>query len=242
MHSQTIRILAIDDDQASLTQLNTVLAGETDLAVVFTTNQVGEALDWLDKYQCDVVLVDMALPGGEALRLIQSVSVIDNAPKILVTEMVREPETVLYWMEEGAAGYVYAQEGWAALVKKIRALHVDEFLLCPEIAASLIARIAQLKQLAHELDATYLTQPSVAYAELTPREQEVLHLIRQDLSNQEIAEALVIELGTVKNHVHNLLRKLDVCNRKQAAQVARQIMEEQIGIDLPAAADASVVA
>lgn len=225
MQSQTIRILAIDDKSASLTQLNAVLAGESDLAVVLTTSQVDEALEWLQKYQCDVMLVSMTLPEGEALRLVQTVGMSGQAPKILVTDMVRDPETILYWMEEGAAGYVYAEEGWAALVKKIRALYVDEFLLCPEIAAVLIARIAQLKQLAHELDATYLMQPSVAYAELTPREQEVLQLIRQDLSNQEIAEALVIELGTVKNHVHNLLRKLDVCNRKQAAQVAHQILE-----------------
>jgi ATP/maltotriose-dependent transcriptional regulator MalT len=90
-----------------------------------------------------------------------------------------------------------------------------------------MARIAELKQLVAELDAGSVTQSNNYYAELTQREWEVLRFIGQNMSNQEIAEALTIELGTVKNHVHNLLRKLDVCSRKQAAQLARQIFGER---------------
>jgi DNA-binding NarL/FixJ family response regulator len=221
-----IRITIVHPDRAELDVYKSVLQGEPDLVIDHLTTTPDEALQWLAQTPSDIVLASYLLPENGALWLVQTLGLTEVAPKVLVTEMPRTAETILYWMEEGAAGYVYDQEGWAALVKKTRALCADEFLLCPEIAAALIGRIAELKQLAHELDAGALAQPSALYSELTPREREVLHLIGNDLSNQEIADTLVIELGTVKNHVHNLLRKLDVCNRRQAAQVARQIMGE----------------
>jgi DNA-binding NarL/FixJ family response regulator len=133
----------------------------------------------------------------------------------------------LHCIEERAAGYVCVQESWADLVKKIRAVYEDEFLMCPDIAPAIMARIAELKQLVTELDAGSVTQPNNYYAELTQREWEVLRFIGQNMSNQEIAQTLTIELGTVKNHVHNLLRKLDVVSRKQAAQLARQIFGDR---------------
>lgn len=144
--------------------------------------------------------------------------------RVLITDLTAPQEAILHYLEEGAAGYVFEHESWAELVKKVRAAYEDEFLLDPEIAASLINRIAELKQLVNELDGGVLAKPHEAYAELTQREWEVLRLIAQDMSNQAIANALTIELGTVKNHVHNLLRKLDVCSRKQAAQLAQQML------------------
>jgi two-component system nitrate/nitrite response regulator NarL len=221
-----IRMTIVHPDRAELDVYKNVLQGEPDLIINHLVTTQDETLHCLVETPSDIVLVSYLLPQNGALWLVQTLAAAHGAPKVLVTDMPRLRETVLYWMEEGAAGYVYEQEGWAALVKKVRAVCADEFLLCPEIAAALIERLAELKQLAHELDAGALAQPSATYSELTPREREVLHLIGNDLSNQEIADTLVIELGTVKNHVHNLLRKLDVCNRRQAAQVARQIMGE----------------
>jgi DNA-binding NarL/FixJ family response regulator len=230
-----IDVLLVHHQKEYTEQLKAVLHGEPDMRVVHCVSTVDEALQWSSKNHCAIVLVSYTLPDMQALELVRVICAEGLGPKVLVTDMQRDPETVLYWMEEGAAGYVYADEGWAGLVKKLRAVEADEFLLCPDIAAALIARIAELKQLAHELDAGHLAQPTVTCAELTPREREVLRLIGREMSNQEIAETLVIELGTVKNHVHNLLRKLDVCNRKQAAQVARQILGEVEVEDLVAA-------
>jgi DNA-binding NarL/FixJ family response regulator len=223
-----IRLFIVHPDQAMMQKMLAALQGEPDLEVVQSTTSCEEALKCLARTPCDLVLLSFTMPEAEAIRFVRSLCGADGAPKVLVTEMSSAAELILYWMEEGVAGYVLASEGWASLVKQIRAVYDDELMLRPEIAAALIARIAELKQLAHELDAGALAQPSVTYAELTPREREVLRLIGQEKSNQEIAESLVIELGTVKNHVHNLLRKLDVCNRKQAAQVARQFMGEAV--------------
>lgn len=223
-----ISLYLVHPERATLERSQAVLAGEPDLSVEYSATTAEEALQQLARTPCAVMLASYTLSDNGALWLVQTLGATEGAPKVLVTDMPRDAERVLFWMEEGAAGYVYADEGWAALVKKIRAIDADEFLLCPEIAAALISRIAELKQLAHELDAGALAQPSVIQTELTPREREVLSLIGREMSNQEIADTLVIELGTVKNHVHNLLRKLDVCNRRQAAQVARQIMGESV--------------
>ena len=223
-----IRLCIVEPNPVKVDEIVTVFQGEDDLLVGENAASSEEAIRQLSKTLCDVLLVSYDLPEAEGLHLIQTLCGVEGAPKVLIMDMVQDPETILYWMEEGAAGYVFQHEGWAGLVKKIRAVYDDEFMLCPEIAAALIARLAELKQLAHELDAGDLAQPSVTYAELTAREREVLQLIGQEKSNHEIAETLVIELGTVKNHVHNLLRKLDVCNRKQAAQVARQLLGDVV--------------
>jgi DNA-binding NarL/FixJ family response regulator len=221
-----IRLFIVHPDQEQVGQIHAVLQGEPDLVVAQSATSIAELRQFLPRTACDLLLLHYGLPEAEALALIQSLAEEAGAPKVLVTGMGGEIETILYWMEEGAAGYVLSHEGWAGLVKKIRAVYDDEFMLCPDLAAALIARIAELKRLAHELDAGSLAQPSLTYTQLTPREREVLRLIGEEKSNQEIAATLVIELGTVKNHVHNLLRKPDVSNRKQAAQAAHQLMGE----------------
>jgi DNA-binding NarL/FixJ family response regulator len=98
------------------------------------------------------------------------------------------------------------------LLQNIRAAEEDKALISPTMAAALIDHVAEL---AHISARPYL-QPE-AYSELTARELEVLQLIDEGLTNQEISNELVIEVGTVKNHVHNILRKLDVASREDAA-------------------------
>ena len=96
-------------------------------------------------------------------------------------------------------------------------------MLSPKVAASLMARAAELKQMTKALYGIQTEYIDDMFAELTPREWEVLQHIEEGLSNEAIAKELVIEKGTVKNHVHNILSKLDVHCREQAAILARQI-------------------
>jgi len=222
-----IRVFIVHESPAVSAQIATVLQGEPNIDVIGAADAVDEAVRQLATSPCEVVLVSFTLPNEEALRLLQTAGAASNPYKVLVTGIEKSAETILRYIEEGAAGYVCAQESWADLVKKICAVHEDEFLMCPDIAPTIMARIAELKQLVAELDVSSMEQPNNYYAELTQREWEVLRSIGQNMTNQEIAETLTIELGTVKNHVHNLLRKLDVGSRKQAAQLARQIFGER---------------
>ena len=108
------------------------------------------------------------------------------------------------------------------MLQHVRAAHDGEAIVSPDIAAALMDHISELAQISSQTD----IDPS-AYAELTPREREVLDLIGEDSSNRQIAEKLFIEVGTVKNHVHNILKKLDVSNRHEAASFLPFIKNEK---------------
>ena len=211
---------------AAADPLMAVLHAEPDFNIRGCTDQPDAALTQLTRRPANVVLISHGLPGGAALQLVQKLVSHEPPMKVLITDVPKEDEVILHFIEEGAAGYVCADESWADLVKKIHAVAEDEFMVHPDIAATMMARIAELKQLLIELDGGNLARPETIYADLTQRELEVLRLLGQEKSNQEIAQALTIELGTVKNHVHNLLRKLDVCSRKHAAQLARQMLPQ----------------
>lgn len=206
--------------------LMSVLHGEPDFNIRGCTDNSDTALAFLAKNPVAVVLISHDLPEGTALQLVYTLVNHEPPVKVLITDVPKVDDIIIHFVEEGAAGYVCSDESWADLVKKIRAVAEDEFLVHPDIAATMMARIAELKQLLIELDGGNLARPETIYADLTQRELEVLRLLGQEKSNQEIAQALTIELGTVKNHVHNLLRKLDVCSRKHAAQLARQMLPQ----------------
>ena len=107
------------------------------------------------------------------------------------------------------------------LLDNVRAAHQDEALISPTIAAALMNQVAELAQISTQ----YTLDPQVV-ADLTAREREVLSLIGDGLTNQEIAERLFIEVGTVKNHVHNILKKLDVNSREEAASYLSLLDDE----------------
>lgn len=220
-----IDLLVVQETSVAAKAMIAILESEPDLHVRGCADNSADALAHLERKPCDVLLVSYDLPGEAAMHLVHTLASRESAPKVLVTAVPIDEATILRYFEEGAAGYVSINDSWADLVKKVRAVDEDEFIVDPIIAAAMMARIAELKQLVVELDGASLVHPEIAYADLTQREREVLHLIGQELSNHEIADALTIEPGTVKNHVHNLLRKLDVCSRKHAAQLARQMPE-----------------
>lgn len=105
----------------------------------------------------------------------------------------------------------------------MRAVQSGEALVSPNIAAALMSRVSELAQLFADVESG-LNEA----ADLTPRECEILGLIGQGLTNQEIADRLVIEVGTVKNHVHSILQKLEVGNRRDAAAYLA-VIEERAG-------------
>jgi DNA-binding NarL/FixJ family response regulator len=222
-----IRVFIVHPENAHSANMSAVLQGEPDIQVVGCASSVPDAQMMMQDHPSDVALISGLLPDDGVFELIRRIEESRCAQKVLVTDLTRTTDLILNVMEEGAAGYVCCDESVADLVKKIRAVHEDEFLICPEIATALMARVAELKQLVHELDCTAFVEPATLAVELTPREQEVLELIGQGMSNREIADKLIVELGTVKNHVHNLLRKLDVSNREQAAQFAAQILGKE---------------
>lgn len=162
----------------------------------------------------DVVLICADLPSDDALGCVQFVSQSSKA-KVMITGLKRSEASALAFIEAGASGYIFGDDSLAELVRNMRAVVDDRARVSTRMAACLMERLQELKALSAKLDHVYAYRNR--YEQLTPREQEVLALIGQGLSNRGIAERLYVESGTVKNHVHNILKKLQVRNRRDAA-------------------------
>jgi DNA-binding NarL/FixJ family response regulator len=160
----------------------------------------------------DVVLISPRLPGNGALELTGHIAKAYPDVKILALGLTESRAWVLEYVEAGADGYVARDDSVDDLLKRIRAAARDRAVVSPDIAAALMSRVSRYAQLFDEVEAGMHEDAS-----LTPREQEILQLIGEGLTNQEIADQLVIEVGTVKNHVHSILQKLGVTSREDAA-------------------------
>jgi DNA-binding NarL/FixJ family response regulator len=203
-----IRVLIVNEQRLMANLIASVLDGEADMAVVGGATSAERALE--RTAEADVLLISTRLPDGGALSLVQQLTQ-DYPDKAALVMGVAESEwEILHYVEAGASGYVLRDDSVEELLRHIRAAHAGKARVSPEIAAALMTRVAELAQLINQ------TAISADLAELTPRELEVLELIGQDQTNQEIAERLVIEVGTVKNHVHNILHKLGVSSRRDA--------------------------
>lgn len=186
-----------------------VLDGEPDIDVIGTATTVEAAL--ASSAEADVILVSTLLPDDGALALTRRAAQAEIAAKVLVLGLNESKAQVLRYVEAGAAGYVLSTHGVEDLLTRVRAAHNEEALVSPAVAAALMARTADLARRFADVE------HGAGADELTPREREVLDLVGQGLTNQEIADRLFIELGTAKNHVHSILQKLGVNNRQQAA-------------------------
>ncbi len=209
-----IRVLIVEEVRAICEIIATVLRAEPDVAVAGCATQLEEAVAFLG--DCDVVLVNTTLHNEASARLIRTLRKLAPKVKIIVMGLVRSQHAILQCIEAGVSGYVLKDSSLEDLLKNIRAAYNNEALVSPPIAAALMSYVAELVGFDPAGE-----QELCAPQSLTRREREVLNLVQQGLTNQEIAESLVIELGTVKNHVHNILRKLNVNSRRDAVHVSR---------------------
>jgi len=207
-----IRLLLVGENR--LLRFAAALGNEPDITVVGKAASPQEALSRIGI--CTMALASARLPRDGAFELTRAVAMDYPWVKLLVVGWIETKADILRYLEASAAGYVHAEKGLEELVRTIRAVHRGEALVSPEIAAALMTRLAQLASLARLNSRRWSSEA----ADLTSREREVLDLIRRDLSNRQIADHLRLEVGTVKNHVHNILAKLNVNSRQDAAACA----------------------
>ena len=211
-----IRVLIVDEVRLMCDAMASVLDEEPDIQVVGCATSVSEGV--ANAKECEVVLVNANLPDDGAYRLTRTlVSGIERVgkkvqPRVLVLGLVESKTAILRWIEAGARGYVRSEASIEELLENVRSVSKGNAHVTPEIAGALVKRLAEFASWFDDIE----TGP-VELASLTPREMEVLKLLSCDFSNQEIADHLVVEVGTVKNHVHNILTKLNVSNRQVAA-------------------------
>lgn len=207
-----IRVLIVHDFPLICSLLSAALQDAPDISIVGCASSIPEALQLAESADIDVALVGIRLPERGALKITRFLTNADPEVKVLVFGVSQPPEQILPYIEAGAAGYVLKSENFADLVETIRFAKEGKALVSPEIAAALMQRLAELAQFFPGTGAE-----AVDLARLTPREREITSLLAENLTNQEIAQRLFIEVGTVKQHVHNILDKLGVESRQQAA-------------------------
>jgi DNA-binding NarL/FixJ family response regulator len=200
--------------------LTAMLQGERRIDVVGTATGADEAVAALQACRPDVVLLDTAIPDN--VWIVRALVAAVPGTKVVALAVPEVEREVLACAEAGVAGYVTREGSVEDLVAAVESVARGEMVISPRMAATLLQRVATL---------ALEQSPAAIEARLTTREVEILDLIDQGLSNKEIARRLTIELSTVKNHVHNILEKLNVTRRGEAAARARAARERiQAGI------------
>jgi two-component system NarL family response regulator len=207
-----IYLLLVNESGLIGNVIRAALEDELDLKVVASVTNTEEALKVVQEQTIDVALVSTRLPGQGALSLTSAITQLAPATKVLALGLTEEKKHVLRYVEAGATGYVLRDHSLEDLVETVRAAQDGKVFVSPQIAAAMMERLSNLARMFSNIENNVTDTTS-----LSGRELEVLELIGMGFTNQQIAEKLVIEIGTVKNHVHNILDKLNVRTRSEAA-------------------------
>lgn len=204
-----IKVLIVDDHEMVRLGISSYLGVQSDMEVVGEAENGQEAVEKTLALRPDAILMDVVMPEMDGIAATKEILRQWPEAKIIILTSFIDDEKVYPAIEAGAASYILKTSTAAEIAKAIRATANGESVLEPEVTTKMMNRMSQKNQ------------PQL-YEDLTAREREVLMLIAKGKSNKEIADELFITLKTVKTHVSNILAKLQVEDRTQAAIYAFQ--------------------
>lgn len=207
-----IRILIADDHPVFRDGMHGLLDSVPDTEVVGEATSGEEAVSQASALQPDVVLMDIKMPGLNGIAATREVLAASPHIGILMVTMLEDDESVFAAMRAGARGYILKGANQSDILLAIRAVARGEIIFGPGIARRLLRFFSTLRP----------SVPQRLFPDLSERETELLALMAQGKSNQEIAEQLDLSLKTVRNHVSNIFSKLQVADRAQAILRARE--------------------
>jgi two-component system, NarL family, response regulator LiaR len=206
--TEPIRVLVVDDHVVVREGIRALLATEADIEVVGEAGNGEEAITEAAGLRPDVILMDLVMPRTDGITAIQQILAHQPDARILVLTSFDADDKVFPAIRAGVSGYTLKAAGAAELVRAIRRVHAGESALHPAIARRV------LQELAHPPQHAPATEP------LSERELEVLRLVAHGEGNPEIAALLGISEGTVRKHISNIMAKLQLTSRTQAALYA----------------------
>ena len=207
--SEAARILVADDHPLFRDGVVHTLSAESDFDVIAEAGNGEEAVDLAVDHLPDVALLDLAMPGGGGIAATMAIVAQCPSTAVLVLTVSEDPDDLLQALKAGARGYVVKGVPGVGLVHAVRAVLAGEVYVTQTLASGIL----------HEMTRS---EPSSPFDQLTPREQEILSLVADGLTNREIGERLYLAEKTVKHYMTHVLRKLQVRSRVEAALLAQR--------------------
>lgn len=214
-----IRVLLVDDQALFREALRTLLDLQADIEVVGEAKDGQDAIELATRAAPDVVLMDIQMPELDGVAATRDIRAHHPNTQVIVLTTFDDDEYVFEGLRSGAVGYLLKDVKSDRLAEAIRSAARGESFLEPSVAAKVVAEFARLADAPHARERANhtLAEP------LSDRELEILRLVANGKSNKEIATSLFVAEGTVKNHVTNILGKLGVRDRTQAALKAKEL-------------------
>jgi NarL family two-component system response regulator LiaR len=209
--SEPITVMIVDDHEMVRQGAAGYLEAQPDIQVVAEAETGAAAVNLAREYVPDVVLMDLVMPGMDGVEATRKVKDVSPRSQIIVLTSYHQDEHIFPALKAGAISYLLKDVKARELVEAIHRASKGEATLHPRVAARVIKKFSSGDP-----------DQSKLFTELTEREMEVLTLIARGYTNQKIADDLVISIGTVKGHVSNILSKLHLADRTQAAVYAWQ--------------------
>jgi DNA-binding NarL/FixJ family response regulator len=213
--TEPIRTLIVDDHALFRRGLEMVLEAEADIELVGEASDGEEAVRKAGESLPDVVLMDIRMPRSSGIEACRALKDVAPSAKIVMLTISDEEEDLFDAIRAGASGYLLKDIPLDEVADTVRAVYGGQSLINPSMAAKLLTEFAALARRDDEEPPQQLPAPR-----LTDREIEVLRLVARGMNNRDIAKELFISENTVKNHVRNILEKLQIHSRMEAVMVA----------------------
>jgi DNA-binding NarL/FixJ family response regulator len=209
---ESIKVLIVDDHSLFRDGLRAMIQASPEIMLIGEAGSGEEAIKLAIELQPDVILMDIQMPGINGIEATRQIVKMSPHIAILVVTMLEDDSSVFASMRAGARGYILKGAKHTDLLRAIKVVTDGEAIFSPGIAVKLVEFFNQMQPIV----------PVQVFPELSDRERDVLQLISHGLKNAEIAERLFLSPKTVRNHVSNILSKLQVVDRTEAALRAKQ--------------------
>lgn len=212
-----INILLVDDQKLVRQGIQLLLETEEDLHVIGHAENGLQAVEMATKLSPDVILMDVRMPEMDGVTATREILKSRPQQGIIILTTFDDDETIFEGLKAGARGYLLKDISSEEMADAVRTVSAGEALIQPSITRKVLSEFSRLAASPTPEQTVHLVEP------LTEREMEVLKALAKGYSNKEIAESLFITEGTVKNHVSNLIAKLEVRDRTQAVLKAQEL-------------------